>query len=162
MEELFKKLSIKDNIETLSVSKKTKIKLIIEEDDNYNEKTPSFTEKEIKNYDRQKDKCIFKTPEDEYKWAKTQKKTCSKCLTEKKLSDFNGNTSGTDAFDKNGYRLRRPECNICTKNVSKGKTEAKKKQKNWGFHMLRRKELYVRFVINHHPVEIVWYLTIVI
>ena len=40
MEELFKNLSIKDNIETLSVSKKTKIKLIIEEDDNYNEKTP--------------------------------------------------------------------------------------------------------------------------
>ena len=132
MEELFKKLSIKDNIETLSVSKKTKIKLIIEEDDNYNEKTPSFTEKEIKNYDRQKDKCIFKTPEDEYKWAKTQKKTCSKCLTEKILSDFNGNTSGTDAFDKNGYRLRRPECNICTKNVSKGKTEAKKKAKELG------------------------------
>ena len=50
MEELFKKLSIKDNIETLSVSKKTKIKLIIEEDDNYNEKTPSFTEKEIKTH----------------------------------------------------------------------------------------------------------------
>ena len=115
--------------------------------------------KETENYNRQKDKCIFKTPEEEYEWAKKQKKTCSKCLTEKILSDFNGNTSGTDAFDKNGYRLRRPECKICTKNVSIGKTEAKKKkQKNWVFHMLLRKELYVKFVINHHLLEIVWYL----
>ncbi len=48
------------------------------------------------------------------------------------MCDFNGNTSGTDAFDKDGYRLRRPECNDCTKIVSKGKTEAKKRAKNLG------------------------------
>lgn len=113
---------------------KINFKLIVEEDeeDNNIETEQLFTEKEIKNYDRQKDKCIFKSPKEEYEWAKTQKKTCSKCLTEKKLSDFNGNTSGTDAFDKNGYRLRRPECKECSKNISKGKTEAKKKAKNLG------------------------------
>jgi hypothetical protein len=55
-----------------------------------------------------------------------------KCLSEKKLYEFNGNTSGTDAFDKNGYRLRRPECNNCTKNVNRGKSEAKKKAKELG------------------------------
>ena len=115
------------------IQTKKKVELIIKEDDHdhYEEKLP-FTKKETENYNRQKDKCIFKTPEEEYEWAKKQKKTCSKCLTEKILSDFNGNTSGTDAFDKNGYRLRRPECKICTKNVSIGKTEAKKKAKELG------------------------------
>jgi hypothetical protein len=96
------------------------------------EEEPSFTKQEIENYNRQKDKCVFKTPMEEYLWAKTQQKTCSKCFTEKKLCEFNGNTSGTDAFDKNGYRLRRPECNKCTKDASKGKTEAKKKAKELG------------------------------
>ena len=94
---------------------------------------PTFTKKEIENYERQKEKSIFKSPTEEYLWAKTQKKTCSKCLIEKKLCDFNGNTSGTDAFDKNGYRLRRPECKECTKYSNKGKTEAKKKSKRIGY-----------------------------
>ena len=91
-----------------------------------------FTEKEKQNYIRQHDKCIFKNPTDEYEWAKTQFKSCSKCLEVKQLIYFNGNTSGSDAFDKSGYRLRRPECNECTKIVSKGKTEAKKKAKEIG------------------------------
>ena len=91
-----------------------------------------FTKKETENYIRQQEKSIFKTANDEFLWAKTQKKNCSKCLLEKRLCDFNGNTSGCDAFDKNGYRLRRPECNVCTKNVSKGKTEAKKRAKELG------------------------------
>jgi hypothetical protein len=120
-----------------------KPKLIIEDDDEENDEYknddkedtttgPKFTAKEIENYVRQKDKCVFKTPMEEYLWAKTQNKTCSKCSEEKKLCDFNGNTSGTDAFDKNGYRLRRPECNECTKSVSKGKSEAKKRAKELG------------------------------
>ena len=92
----------------------------------------TFTAKEIQNYIRQKDKCHYKNPKDEYLWAITQNKTCSKCAKEKKLNEFNGNTSGTDAFDKNGYRLRRPECNECTKNASKGKSEAKKNAKEKG------------------------------
>lgn len=95
-------------------------------------KSKAFTKKEIQNYERQQHKAVFNSPSDEYLWAKTQKKTCSKCKLEKKLCEFNGNTSGTDAFDKNGYRLRRPECSECSKNVSKGKTEAKKKAKKLG------------------------------
>jgi hypothetical protein len=108
---------------------KKKLKLIIKDDE---DDAVIFTKKETENYNRQKGKSKFENPKEEYKWAKTQKKICSKCFEEKKLCDFNGNTSGTDAFDKNGYRLRRPECNKCTKNVSKGKTEAKKKAKELG------------------------------
>lgn len=93
---------------------------------------PSFTDKEINNYIRQIDKCYFKNPRDEYLWAITQKKNCSKCLIEKTLCEFNGNTSGTDAFDKNGYRLRRPECCECSKLANRGKSEAKKKAKELG------------------------------
>jgi len=101
---------------------------------------PTFSKKEIENYIRQKDKCIFNNPKDEYLWARAQLKTCSKCLVQKRLCDFNGNTSGTDAFNKDGYRLRRPECNECTKNVSKGKTEAKNKAKELGILYVAPKE----------------------
>jgi predicted HTH transcriptional regulator len=97
------------------------------------EVSKSFTKKEIENYIRQQDSCKFKSPEEEYLlWAKTQTKTCTKCLVEKKLCDFKGNTSGRDAFDKSGYRLRRPECSDCTKKVGKGKNEAVKKAKELG------------------------------
>lgn len=92
----------------------------------------SFTKKEIENYTRQQSKCVFKNPYDEYIWAKTQTKICSKCMKEKRLCDYMGNTSGTDAFDKSGLRLRRPECTECTKNVAKGKTQAKKSAKELG------------------------------
>ena len=115
-----------------SIPKTKKKIIIVDADHDDDDDGVIFTEKEIENYNRQKDKSLFKNPKEEYKWAKTQKKTCSKCFEEKKLCDFNGNTSGTDAFDKNGYRLRRPECNKCTKDVSKGKTEAKKKAKELG------------------------------
>ena len=96
------------------------------------EAEPFFSKKELSNYERQQYKCIFKNPKEEYAWARLQKKTCSKCSIEKKLSDFNGNTSGTDAFDKQGYRLRRPECKECTIKVFRGKKEAKEKAKAFG------------------------------
>jgi hypothetical protein len=111
---------------TKKVKKESKPILIIEEDE------VTFSEKEKANYIRQKGKSKFKNPMEEYEWAETQIKVCSKCFIEKKLCDFSGNTSGTDAFDKNGYRLRRPECNTCTKDANKGKTEAKKKAKELG------------------------------
>ena len=38
---------------------------------------PTFSKKEIENYIRQKDKCIFNNPKDEYLWARAQLKTCS-------------------------------------------------------------------------------------
>ncbi len=92
----------------------------------------SFSNKERDNYKRQQDKCVFKTPEEEYVWAQTQFKQCSKCFTQKKLTEYNGNTSGTDAFDRSGYRLRRPECSECTKSANKGKDIAKKLAKETG------------------------------
>lgn len=94
---------------------------------------PKFTKKEYNNYSRQKDKAHFSSPEDEYRYGFNNYKICSMCNENKKIIDFNGNTSGTDAFDKNGYRLKRPECNNCTSKVSKGKSQAKKIAKKEGF-----------------------------
>ncbi len=68
----------------------------------------SFTEKEVHNYERQKGKARFSSPEEEYDDAFLKYKECSKCKVNKQLIYFNGNTSGTDAFDRNGFRLRRP------------------------------------------------------
>lgn len=91
-----------------------------------------FTKKEEDNYIRQKDKCIFNSPQEEYEWAITQYKVCSKCSENKTLTCYAGNTSGTDAFDKSGYRLRRPECVSCTKSANLGKNQAKKTAKTLG------------------------------
>ncbi len=125
----------KSKISSVQKTKKVNNLLIIEDENDNDNKIESgitFTKNEVENYIRQKDKCIFNNPEEEYLWAKTQKKICSKCSLEKKLCDFNGNTSGADAFDRNGYRLRRPECNVCTKIANRGKSEAKKKAKQLG------------------------------
>ena len=89
-------------------------------------KTNIFSKKEYENYVRQKDKAVFSSPEEEFDWASTETKICIKCGVEKNLTCFSGNTSGCDAFNKNGYRLRRPECVECTKIVSAGKNIAKK------------------------------------
>jgi len=93
---------------------------------------PIFTNYERDHYIKQKDKAHFTSPEEEYSWSETQHKTCSKCKEEKLLIQFNGNTSGTDAFDKLGYRLRRPECGDCTKKANKGKDYAKQLAKKNG------------------------------
>lgn len=58
-----------------------------------------------------------------------QKKKCSKCNEMKKLTEYSGNTSGCDGFDKDGFRLRRPECKNCNKKVMEGKNHAKVKAK---------------------------------
>jgi hypothetical protein len=87
---------------------------------------PKFTQKEYENYSRQNDKAHFSSPEDEYRDGFGKYKVCSMCNENKRLTDFNGNTSGTDAFDKKGYRLKRPECSICTRRVSIGKAQATK------------------------------------
>jgi hypothetical protein len=93
---------------------------------------PQFTKKEYDNYIKQTYKCKFKTPQEEFDWAKTQSKICSKCNIQKRLTEYKGNTAGADAFDKSGYRLRRPECNTCYKEISSGKTIAKKIAKEMG------------------------------
>lgn len=88
-----------------------------------------FTSNENQIYIKQQNKCKFTNPKDEYIWALTQYKICSKCTKNTQLIYFNGNTSGTDAFDKNGYRLRRPECKECSQKMYKGKLLARKKAK---------------------------------
>ena len=94
-----------------------------------------ITDNERHKYTIQKEKSKFNSPEEEYEWAKSITKTCSKCDINKILLDFKGNTSGTDAFDKDGYRLRRPECYDCTKLVAKGKQEATKIAKQMGIKL---------------------------
>lgn len=74
----------------------------------------------------------FATPEEERAWARTQTKTCSKCKQLLPLSYFNGNTSGADPFDRDGYRLRRPECRTCTKEAGAGKAAATAAAKRLG------------------------------
>jgi hypothetical protein len=93
---------------------------------------PTFSEKERNNYIRQQDSAYFSSPEEEYIWAETQFKICTKCGINKSLNCYRGNTSGRDAFDKSGYRLRRPECDDCTKKASYGKTEAQQIAKKEG------------------------------
>ena len=41
-------------------------------------KIPTFTQKDRNHYLKQKDKCMFNSPEEEHTWALTQTKTCSK------------------------------------------------------------------------------------
>lgn len=91
-----------------------------------------FPAKEVNNYIKQKDKAHFSSPEEEYDDAFLKYKECSKCNIMRRLTDFNGNTSGADAFDRKGFRLRRPECYECTNNTNKGKTKAKNIAKKEG------------------------------
>lgn len=85
-----------------------------------------ITENERKLYIKQKTKSKFDTAEEEYEYSKKKEKKCSKCNLMKKLTQYSGNTSGSDAFDKNGYRLRRPECKDCHKKMNKSKQDARK------------------------------------
>ena len=75
---------------------------------------------------------FFKTPEEEYEFNKTKFKVCNKCNHSLSLNCFKGNTSGKDPFDKNGYRLKRGECEDCGKGLSKGKNRALLIAKNEG------------------------------
>jgi hypothetical protein len=74
----------------------------------------------------------FSTTQEEYIWSNQQYRKCTKCSQIKNLNYFNGNTSGKDPFDKNGFRLKRPECSECTKKVGQGKMESLKIAKTLG------------------------------
>ena len=95
-------------------------------------KQPNITHNEKKMYEIFKGKSNFNSPEEEYNWAKTQTKTCSKCNIDKELIEFQKNTSGSDGFDKDGYRRRRPECSSCNKSGSTTKKIAINLAKNLG------------------------------
>lgn len=92
----------------------------------------NITDKERQAYEKQKDKAKFSTPEEEYKYRESVSRKCSKCNEIKPSSHFRTNTSGSDHFDKNGYRLLRPECTDCTKKALKGKDNAKQVAKKMG------------------------------
>ena len=79
-----------------------------------------------------KDIIKFKTAEEERDWARMQTHKCKDCKEVLPMSYFNGNTSGRDHFDKNGYRLRRPECRKCTSSNNRGKDKAKTAAKKNG------------------------------
>lgn len=74
----------------------------------------------------------FNTPEEEYEYNKTKNKTCNKCNEVLSYNCFKGNTSGKDPFDKNGYRLKRGDCNECNKKLAKGKNDAQNIAKKKG------------------------------
>jgi len=65
-------------------------------------------------------------------WAQTQIRNCSKCGHDLPLTYFGGNTSGNDHFDKDGYRLRRPECITCNRKQARGKEQAKSRARSLG------------------------------
>lgn len=94
-----------------------------------------FTKNEQNKYSLPSETRKFDSPEYEYNWAITQNKVCTKCHEIKKLTEYGFNTVGRDAFDKYGYRLRRPECVCCNKKVVKGKGDAKKKAKSLGMEI---------------------------
>lgn len=92
-----------------------------------------FTENEQSHYKGPfAEKAKFKSAEEEYEYRKVTNKSCNKCKKELPLTSFGFNTSGKDPFDKNGYRLHRGDCVECNKEISKGKSEAKKVAKQNG------------------------------
>ena len=95
---------------------------------------PVFTQNEQDNYVKFAYQDLqYSSPEEEYiEYTSKNKKSCSKCGLKKYLYLFNGNSSGSDTFDRNGYRLRRPECSECSKKIAKGKNKAKKKAREMG------------------------------
>jgi Recombination endonuclease VII len=92
----------------------------------------SFSATERAHYARHAQRAKFKTPEEEFAWAKDQRKTCNKCAESLPLTSFGGNTSGSDPFDREGYRLRRGDCVDCNKKAGAGKAEAVRLAKTLG------------------------------
>jgi hypothetical protein len=94
---------------------------------------PRFTSNEYSIYAKQTDKANYTSPEAEFDaWSNVTTKPCSKCDKVKRLIEFGGNTSGADAFDSFGNRLRRPECIECTRQAAHGKSVAMKTAKKLG------------------------------
>ncbi len=91
-----------------------------------------FSKTEYEYYEKFSDKFVFSSPEEEYEWAKNQKKKCIKCYEELPLIQFKGNTSGAQPHDKYGHRLRRGECIECGKEIAKNKNISKKNAKKLG------------------------------
>jgi hypothetical protein len=74
----------------------------------------------------------FKNKEQEDEYARTHTRKCSKCALEKALTEFENKTSGSQPYDKQGYRLKRPECRECSRAAKKGLADAKRAAKEAG------------------------------
>lgn len=95
----------------------------------------NITENERNHYIKYADVCGFKTAEEEYDWAETQRKQCNKCNKSLPLTCFGFSTSGSFPFNKNGIRYRRGECLDCGGKILQGKNSAKTKAKNSGLEI---------------------------
>jgi hypothetical protein len=79
--------------------------------------------REIRYYQKEVDKVVFKCPGEEHQIAWTEKKCCSKCGQSKSLMVFGRNDTGAGNIIRgDGRRLRRPECMAC-----RGRDEQSKK-----------------------------------
>jgi hypothetical protein len=94
--------------------------------------TSNITDNERQHYITFKHKAKFSSPEEEFIYASSNEKQCTKCKIMKKLTEYKGNTSGSDPFNRDGYRLLRPECKDCGSKVSSGKSSAIKLAKQLG------------------------------
>jgi len=74
----------------------------------------------------------FKNKEEEDEYARTQTQKCSKCAIEKALTEFKNKTSGSQPYDKQRYRLKRPEYHECSRAAKKGLADAKRAAKQAG------------------------------
>lgn len=91
-----------------------------------------FTVNEHAHYSNYPGEKKFSSPEEEHEWSKTQLRTCNKCHMDLDHTQFGFNTCGSEAFDMNGYRRRRPDCKNCNKESNRGKDDAKKIAKKLG------------------------------
>ena len=82
--------------------------------------------REIRYYQKEADKAIFKCPGAEQKVAWTEKKCCSKCGQSKSLMVFKRNDcGGGNIIRGDGRRNRRPDCKVCYDRDMQGKNKAK-------------------------------------
>jgi len=93
---------------------------------------PAFSPNEVKKYTTYAHKAKYCSAQEEWETTHETTRSCSKCFVVKTVYNFAGNTSGADPFDRDGIRLRRPECITCTVKARKGKSKAQKIAKDQG------------------------------
>ena len=89
--------------------------------------------REIRYYQKESDKTIFKCPGAEQQIAWTERKCCSKCGQSKSLMVFKRNDcGGGNIIRGDGRRNRRPDCRVCYDKDQQGKKKAEDCAKRLG------------------------------
>lgn len=89
--------------------------------------------REIRYYQKEAEKAIFKCPGAEQAQAWTERKCCSKCGQSKSLMVFKRNDcGGGNIIRGDGRRNRRPDCKVCYDRDMQGKNKAKACAKRLG------------------------------